>query len=94
MYEKCSVTELHEYFELQTLEERRFSQLLCHAFKISKTVGNIIPGDERRMRGDHKVKIPVHNFKYKTLSKCPLHRVVWEWDGQKVDEQMVDNIRE
>ena len=80
MYERCSVTDLHSHFELKTLDSRRLSQLMCQMFKISQTRGIIVPVDERRTRNDSKVKIPLRDYIFKTLHKCPLFRGVWEWD--------------
>ena len=92
MYEKCSVTELHTYFKMDTLDSRRFKQLLNLMYKVSIAKGEGIPLADRRTRGDHKIKIPCKQFKYKALSKCPLLRGVWEWDGLDKDIQKLDSI--
>ena len=87
MYERCSATALHEHFKLPELGRRRFEQLLSLMFKVSSRVGVHIDPENRRTRADEKVKIPIKNYTYKTLQKCPLYRGVWEWDDLNPEVQ-------
>ena len=66
-------------FYLVSLDKRRVVQLLTQILNISQATGARIDPENRRTRGDLKFKIPVRHFVYKTLTKCPLARGVWEW---------------
>ena len=78
MYERCSATELHVYFDVCKLDERRLSQLLCQMFKVSKVKGYTKPIENRRTRAESKVKFKIKRFTYITMQKSPLWRGVWE----------------
>ena len=58
-------------------------------FKISKDKGTLLPVERRRTRADNKVKIPLKQFRYVSLQKCPIWRGVWEWDDIDPDVQIV-----
>ena len=59
--------------------------------KRSKTDGTIDPIEDRRTRGDSKVKFDIKNFKYKTMQRSPLFRGVWEWDELTPDIQKTED---
>ena len=56
-------------------------------FKLSNAAGYVIPIENRRTRGDEKVKFNIRNFNLKTMQKSPMYKGVWEWDDLGSDTQ-------
>ena len=94
MYIRTSVTELHNYFQIDTLVERRFHQLILLMYKQSKIYGNNIDKFNRRTSNDDKVKFPPANYGCASTRKSPWYQDIWEWDGLTQEMQRAKNKTE
>ena len=65
-------------------------------FKQSKVKGLIIPIENRRTRGDHKVKFKKGRFpnRFTSTDKSPWHRGVSAWDKLTPEIQKLDKKAE
>ena len=96
MFERSSATALHDHFDIKFLDHRRYTQLLLMMYKQSKSKGMVIPVEERRTRGDHKVKFKKGRFpnRFCSTDKSPWHRGVIAWDKLPPEFQKIETKAE
>ena len=85
MYERSSATELHTHYLINFLDQRRYTQLHLIMFKKSQVHGLLTPLEDRRTRGDHKIKFNVAPNRLTSSDKNPWSRGIMLWD--KLDEK-------
>ena len=85
MYERSSATELHDHFKINFLDHRRYTQLHLIMYKKSQIHGLLTPLENRRTRGDHKIKFQVVQNRLVSSDKNPWSRGIIVWD--KLDEK-------
>ena len=89
MFERSSATELHVHFKIKFFDHRRYTQLLLMMYKQSKINGITVPIDQRRTRGDHKVKFEANRNPnhFRSTDKSPLSRGIEAWNKLTADVQ-------